>query len=310
MVAPESPQPVVSKDRGMTALVLQAGIHDGVEAERYHTDPAPEPSLSAGIAHRLISRSPLHAREAHPRLNPLHAEDHAGHLDFGTAAHSLLLDGMDVCEIIDADSWRTKAAQEQRDSAREAGLVPLLQKDWERMCVLVDAVKAQTAALDVHPRPLTDGKPEQTLVWQEDGVWCRARIDWLHDAGDVIDDLKSTATSANPFLWARNRLFADGKDIQAVHYLKGLQILTGVEAAWRFIVVEVDPPHALSVISLAPSALELAERKRARALELWKRCLESDTWPGYPTEVAYAEAPPWEAERFLEQHYEEEQVAA
>ena len=293
-----------------TRILTSPGIYDEIPAEEYHRDLCPEPSLSAGIAHRLISRSPLHAREAHPRLNPRHQEQEAGHLDFGSAAHSLLLEGMDICEIIEADSWRSKAAQEQRDAARASGLIPLLQKDWERMCALVDAVKAQTARLDVHPRPLTDGKAEQTLIWQEDGVWCRARIDWLHTTGDVIDDLKTTGTTASPYVWARNRLFADGKDLQCAHYLRGLNVLTGVDATWRFVVVETEPPYALSVVSLAASALEIAERKRQRALELWKRSLDTDDWPGYPREVAYAEAPPWEESRFVEAHWQEEEVAA
>jgi hypothetical protein len=289
---------------------LRPGIHDDIPAERYHGDPCPEPSLSAGVAHRLISQSPLHARAHHPRLNPSFKDEQKAILDFGSAAHALLLQGLDICEVVEADDWRTKTAKEARDAARKSRLIPLLRKDWARMVELVETVKERLSHFDVAPLPFRDGKPEQTLVWKEDSVWCRARIDWLHDDGDVIDDAKSTGTSASPFLWARNRLFADGKDIQAVHYLAGLRALTGVDATWRFVVFETEAPYGLSVISLAPSAVELAERKRARALELWKRCMDSGEWPGYPSEVAYAEAPPWESERFLEAHYEDVAVAS
>ena len=292
-------------------MTLKPGIHPDIPAEVYHADPAPEPSLSAGIAHRLISQSPLHAWTRHPRLNPAHQEQERGILDFGSAAHALLLQGLDICEVIEAPDWRTAAAREARDAARKSGLIPLLRKDWDRMVELCETVKRQIAQLDVAPLPFHDGQPEQTLIWKEpNGVWCRARVDWLHSAGDVIDDAKSTGTSASPFVWSRNRLFADGKDIQAVFYRRGLKALTGIDATWRFIVFETEPPYALSVISLAPTAIELAERKVDRALELWKRCLESDTWPGYPTEVAYAELPVWEENRYLEMHYEAEEVAA
>lgn len=284
---------------------LGTGIHDGIPADQYHADPCETPSLSAGIAHRLLSRSPAHAREQHPRLNPAHVEKEAGILDFGTAAHALLLQGLDVCEVLDFDDWRKKAAQEARAAARRAGLVPLLRKDWDRMCAFCERVREQLREFDVRPRPLADGMPEQTLVWQEDGVWCRARCDWLHNSHRHIDDLKSTGTSANPHDWARNRLFADGKDLQAAHYLAGLRAITGRSGEWRFVVVETEPPYAVSVISLAPSALELAERKRARAVELWKRCLESGDWPAYPRQVAYAEAPGWAEADFLERHWEE-----
>lgn len=286
-------------------MTLRAGIHDEIPAEIYHADPAPEPSLSAGIAHRLISRSPLHAWYEHPRLNPAHEREEKDILDFGTAAHSLLLQGLDVCEVIDAPDWRTKAARTARDSARKSGLIPLLSKDWDRMSALCAAVKTQTARHHARPLPLRDGKPEQTLIWREEnGVWCRARIDYLI-GDDVIDDLKTTGTSANPHEWARNRLFADGKDIQHSFYLRGLKALTGLDGQWRFVVVEVKPPFGMSVISLAPTAVELAEQKVERAIELWKRCIDSGEWPGYEQDVAFAELPAWEEARFLETHYEE-----
>src|SRR5579885_3028935 len=115
-------------------VTLKPGIRPDVPAEDYHADPAPEPSLSAGIARRLISQSPLHAWTAHPRLNPDHRDEHGDRLDFGSAAHSLLLEGLDVCEVIEADSWRTNAAKDARDGARASGLIPLLRKDYERMC--------------------------------------------------------------------------------------------------------------------------------------------------------------------------------
>jgi hypothetical protein len=289
---------------------LRAGIHPDIPSAVYHADPAPEPSLSAGIAHRLISRSPLHAQAAHPRLNPDHKEEQGGILDFGSAAHSLLLEGLDICQIVEFDDWRKQAARDERDAARKSGLIPLLRKDYARMCELVEAVKAQIAQLDVAPLPLRDGKSEQTLVWQEDGVWCRARIDWLHDEADVMDDLKTTGTTANPYVWARQRLFADGKDIQCAFYKRGLKATTGIDPDWRFVVCETEPPHAVSVISLAASALELADRKVERAIALWKRCIESGEWPGYPREIAMAEMPPWEEARYLEQHYEPEEVPA
>ena len=290
-------------------MPLQQGIHDNVPADVYHADPCPEPSLSAGIARKLVSRSPLHAWEAHPRLNPDHEDEEAGHLDFGSAAHALLLEGIDICQVVEADSWRTNAAKDERDSARKSGLIPLLRKDYERMCDLVLAVRHQVARLDVAPLPLHDGQPEQTLVWQEGDVWCRARPDWLHDAWDAVDDVKTTGTTANPADWARTRLFADGKDVQAAFYRRGLRHLAGTDPHWRFLVVEVDPPFAISVIGLSSAALELADRKVERAIHLWRRCMADGQWPGYSRELALAEPPAYEEARFLEAHYEEEVAA-
>ena len=51
-------------------MTLPAGLHLGVIEAEYHADPAPEPSLSRSLAHTLLTRSPRHAWQAHPRLNP------------------------------------------------------------------------------------------------------------------------------------------------------------------------------------------------------------------------------------------------
>jgi hypothetical protein len=134
-------------------------------------------------------------------------------------------------------------------------------------------------------------------VWKEEtlrgAVWCRARLDWLHDDYLTIDDLKSTGASANPEAWTRGPLFA-GPDIQAAFYLRGLQAVTGITGAkFRFVCVENFPPFACSVIALGPEALMIAEKKVRLAIELWQRCLTANDWPAYPNRTCYADLPPW-----------------
>lgn len=289
----------------MTAL--EAGIHQ-ISADVYHADPGAQPSLSASIAHTLLARSPQHAWWEHPRLNPMRRPRASGTLDNGTAAHALLFEAQKPV-IVDADDWRTKAAREARDEARAAGKVALLAKDAVVVQAMCDAIRRQLDQLECDPRPFTAGKPEQSLIWQEpNGVTCRARLDWLRDDRTAIDDLKTT-TTASPREWTRRRLWEDGKDIQAAFYLRGLRALTGSDAVWRFVVVENRPPYALSVIGLAPDALALANAKVETAIQTWARCLETDEWPAWPTQVCYAELPPWEEARWLEQQVLEEMGA-
>jgi len=280
-----------------------------LSAEDYHSDQvaADTVTLSASIARILIAESPAHARAAHPRLNPDWEPSHDEKFDVGTIAHSLLLEGEAAVVVIDAPDWRTKAAQEQRDEAYDAGQTPVLLKNWAAVERMVDAVQSQVAALPVDPPLFADGKPERSLIWDENGVACRARLDWLRDDLAAIDDLKTTSRSANPDGWSRT-IFNIGYDVQLAFYLRGLKSVTGAEAEFRFVVVETSPPYALSVMSLAPGALELANAKVDWALATWKRCLETDTWPAYPTRVAYAEAPSWEETRWLEK--EAREVAA
>lgn len=276
---------------------MTPGIYD-IPAEEYHRDPAPDPSLSSSIAHRLLSQSALHAWHAHPRLNPRYVPQEAEAFDVGTAAHALILQGENVVEVIDAKDYKTKDAREKRDAARAAGKVPILAHRWADVEAMTRTLVDRLGALRVgEPGPFRKGKPEQTLIWQDGPppIWCRARADWLHDDHRWIDDLKTTYGTANPDAWIRSHLFAQGLDVQAAFYLRGLQRITGkAPAQFRFVVIESAPPYGLSVVSLGPAALDLANRKVERAMQLWQHCLATKTWPGYQTETCYAEPLPWD----------------
>jgi PDDEXK-like domain of unknown function (DUF3799) len=279
---------------------LAAGIHS-ISAAVYHADPCPEPSLSASIATCLCLSSPAHARHAHPRLNPAVESEEAERFDIGTAAHALLLEGDAGVAVLDYPDWRTNAAKAARDQARTQGKTPLLRKIWTDVEAMVISARAQLARhRDGNRAMFTDGQSEQTLIWQEpdSGIWCRARLDWLRP--DNIDDYKTTNGSANPDDWTRTALFANGCDVQCAFYLRGLKVLTGFDATFRFAVQETYPPYALSVITLAPSAMTLAEKKVLYAIEHWQRGLASGEWTGYTRRLCHAEVPAWHESWWLQ----------
>lgn len=286
-----------------TAVGLGVGIHT-IDAERYHADPCEHPSLTSTIARILTSSSPLHAWTAHPRLNPAFENVEAPHFDLGTAAHGLLLEGEANVEVCDFDSWRKKDAQDQRDAAYEAGKQPLLTHQWIELERMVQAAAKQLEHIDADPVIFASGHAEQTLIWDEDGVTCRARLDWLHDDNRAIDDYKTSSRSANPERFSRS-LFDMGYDVQAAFYLRGLEKLTGFQADWRWIVQETASPYALSVVAMTPAVLELANHKVDAAISKWRRCLATGRWPGYPTDVCYAELPGWAEAKWLEQEARE-----
>lgn len=273
------------------------GLHV-IGADEYHRDPCPEPSLSSTIARVLLAQSPAHAWWNHPRLNPDYAPTDSERFDLGTVAHALLLEGVTTFAVIDAADWRTNAAKAQRTDALAAGKTPILAHQWETVQAMVKAARHQLEAHE-SPTPFTNGVPERTLVWMAGGWWCRARLDWLHNDHRWIDDYKSTTGSANPEVWSRT-LFASGYDVQAAFYLRAVKAVLGREAAFRFVVQETEPPYALSVIALAPDALDLAHRKVETAIAVWRKCLTANAWPAYPVRTCYAEAPPWDIARWTE----------
>ncbi|HYR45035.1 MAG TPA: hypothetical protein VER98_18535, partial [Terriglobia bacterium] len=114
-----------------------------ISADEYHADCCPTPSLSASIATILIQQSPLHAKSAHPRLteNPVREEER--HLDLGRLCHALMLEGDDIAVVIEADNYRTRAAQEARDAARSIGKCPLLAKEMVEVREMMLECRAQ-----------------------------------------------------------------------------------------------------------------------------------------------------------------------
>lgn len=278
---------------------LAPGVYSDVPERIYHADPA-APSLSASIAALMCNRSPRHAWIAHPRLNPDYEHADEQKFDIGTVAHAMLLAQEDPCHIVDAADWRTTFAKDQRDFAREQDRIPLLTHQHGEVQAMVAAVRGQLDAIAIDPPLFAAGAPEQTLVWEDQGVLCRARLDWLRDDRATVDDLKTTAGSARPDEWARRRMWEMGADIQARFYVRGVRALTGGDPEFRFAVAETCPPYAVSLVSLSPAAIEVADAKIDHALALWRRCVERDEWPGYPQQVAYAEPPVWEVERLYD----------
>lgn len=266
----------------------------------YFADPCPGPSLSSSLARVLLSSSPLHAWYQSPRLNPAWRPEESEAFDLGHAAHAYLLQGETGFVIIDAPDWKTKAARGERELARLDRKVPLLREQWERVVAMATAARKQLAGHAEPPPPLAgQGKPERTLIWQEGPIWCRAKLDWLHDDHRTVEDYKSTAMSANPAEWTRT-LFNTGADVQAAFYLRGVKAVHNVEAEFRFVVQENFLPYALAVVGLGPDAMTLAEKKVARAIAVWQECLARNVWPGYPIRTVWADLPPWEETRFLE----------
>ncbi|MGH2877931.1 MAG: PD-(D/E)XK nuclease-like domain-containing protein [Solirubrobacteraceae bacterium] len=290
---------------------MKAGVYDIASAVYYADGLTEEPSLNATVLKALINDSARHAFAAHPKLNPDYAEKTDRKFDLGTVAHEVYLLGNDKrVHVVDAADWRTKAAQEVRDRAREEGLVPLLAHEWQRVSAMLTALRAQLPKIDAEPPLFTAGKAERTLVWRDRDVLCRARMDWLHDSHECADDLKTAGRTANPHVWTRTTMFSIGADLQAAFTLRGLRAALGVESTFRFVICEVHEPYAISAVTPSAQTLALANQKIDVALEKWKRCLESDEWPAFPRHVLTVDPPPWLETQWWEAQQVDEAIEA
>jgi hypothetical protein len=269
--------------------------------QQYHSDPAPEPSLSSSIAKILLTQSPLHAWMAHPRLNPNYVPEESSRFDIGTAAHAVLLErDASRIVIVDADDWRTKAAKEERDAAREYGKLALLRKDHDNVLAMT-AVAHKTIEQTELAGIFANGSAEETLIWRESDIYCRSRMDWISTDRKVILDYKTT-DSAEPDTFIR-QIARMGYDMQAEFYRRGETLVNGSNPTFVFLAQEISPPYACSLVALSNTYCELAQAKVAQAIHIWQRCLATGEWPGYSTHIHYAEPPAWAQAEFANKEF-------
>lgn len=270
---------------------MKPGIYK-IPEEDYHKDPCPKASLSRSIIKDLLFDCPYRAWLNHPRLNPdWQPEEENTKFDIGTSAHQIFLEGIDKVKVIDFDDWRKKEAKEQREQARADGLIPLLKGQYDG--VMQMAVSVEKHIKDYTDIDLENGETEQTAIWEENGIWCRVRPDWLSDDRKTIIDYKTTGLSANPELIDRH-IVNMGYDIQHAFYSHVVEKVTGIKPNFFFIFQETTPPYLCSpLVSLNTDFEKMARQKVEYGMFLWEKCLRENKWPAYPKEIAYVDAPGW-----------------
>ena len=267
-------------------MKLKEGIHI-ISNEIYHADPVIEPSLSRSMISAILN-CPAKAFIKHPRLNPnFKADDGDGKFDIGSATHSLLLEGIDNAEVIQADSWRTQAVKEQRELARQQGKVPLLEKEWDKTIVMVQAAEKQISEcpeLEI-TNLREDGDSELSLIWTEtDEIsrtsWHRVRPDWWSKDRKLMIDYKTTGTSADPneYLYHITRM---EYELQEAYYRRGAKALSGIDPKFIFMVQETEEPYLCSFIGLQPMFQEIGKQKTEFGIFLWNQCMQTGKWEGY-----------------------------
>jgi hypothetical protein len=275
-----------------------------VSKEDYHRDPCPVPSLSCGLAKNFLDASPLHAWWAHPKLNPQwEPEPPKRNWELGTACHELLLGGGQQAHIIDADSYRTKAAKEERAGAIEDGFAPILTAEYDRAVAIVAAARANLPPVVLALLDEPKGEAEVMVTAKLEGdVWMRSELDWWSADRHIVIDYKTTGTSASPAAFAK-QIARMGYDFQDAFYqnviARAFPELAG-RLSFLFIVQEWDPPFALSVLEIAEGDRALAGRKVDVAIECWEDCLSSGRWPGYPSGIQRVTLPEWHTREWLD----------
>lgn len=280
------------------------GIYRGVSDADYRSDPCPMPSLTQSTVKTLIERSPAHAWTESPRLNPQYEYDDDTKFDLGNIAHRLILGRGKEIEVLDYADWRKKEAQEARETAADQGKIAVLKHQYE---LAVDMAVEARCKLDHHEDrdAFTAGDAEVMIAWQEDGIWCRSLIDWLHGDLRTVDDYKSSGMSMAPHVIGI-RAQAAGWEVQAAFIERGLDILDPAGAGrrrYRFIGQETEKPHALTVMHMNEYWMTMGRKKVAAGISLWKSSLDrfgTRPWPAYPARAVVPDYPGFKEKQWLD----------
>ena len=261
----------------------------------YLADPAAEPSITSSVVRLLLVTAPAKVRLEIPRLCPDALDRHQRKFDLGTAAHALFIGGGEPLVIIEADSYRTKAAKAERDAAYAAGHTPILADELPRVQAMAAvAHEAFSENEDVCPA-MMQGLSEATVVWREAGITARCRPDiYLPDDREpVIVHYKTTAIDVGDDR-AVQRLAVNMRwDIIHAHYEAGIAALSGLPPAQFFAIQEVEPPYLCAVRELDAALQAKGEQDRRGALRTWASCIRNDDWPAHGISTRIIECPPW-----------------
>jgi len=268
------------------------GLYVNVPIETYHGQLTVGPSISSSGLRTIEAKTPAHYY-SDSYLNPNRApREEKAAFDFGQAAHFLLLSQPEfnkhfVIRPDVFDSYRTKAAQEWRDSARAEGLIPLVPED-------LTVIKAIAENLDAHPlaRDLLRGKVERSLIFQDaaTGVWLKSRPDTIPGDG-IVADLKTTTDASSDAV--RRTILDWGYAMQGALVGKAMKAVMGIEmTTFALVFVEKTPPYAVNVVEVDAEWLGYAKLQLRRAINTFADCLKANEWPSYQGEPS-AYMPDW-----------------
>ena len=280
------------------------GFYPDMEADEYHADPCPQPSLSSSIAKLFITATAKHAWLSHPRLNPNFTPDEDDKFDLGTVAHEYLLCSGAGYQVLKFDDWRTKDAKTARDEARGQGKTPILKANFDRVVTLCGIVRERLEGMKID---LTKNLNESVFIWQERDAWCRSMLDSFDQRGGVIYDLKITGADLSDASLMR-QIVNMGYDVSAAHYLRGVHaVMPELQGRIRFrwIFAEASAPHECRVIEASAMTMEIGARKDDFAIRRWQHCMALDEWPGYAPEITTLSLPTWAESQWLERELQE-----
>lgn len=136
------------------------------------------------------------------------------------------------------------------------------------------------------------GRGEVSIFWIDEatGLYCKARPDWMAlNTRAVVLDLKTcTDESPSGFGRAAARL---RYDLQAAHYVAGVEAVTGQAVDFFFGAVTNKPPVLAVPYALTDEIRDQGKEERRELMERLAWCQRENEWPAYGSGVQLLDFP-------------------
>jgi hypothetical protein len=264
---------------------LKTGAFPGVPNHEYHYGEEYRKYLSKSCLSYLM-KSP-----AHYKANRSEEKYSSPEMDFGSAAHDIIIRGDESNIKVGPSVGKSSKGWKEFKLSLEPGQIPIQDED-------IKIIKEMAEVFQKHKyaKPLISGEIESeiTYLWKSrmfENVHLKCRPDILRRNEKIICDYKTTKSAwQNDFSRAAINY---GYDMQAAHYIEGVQEIEGVDGYdFYFIAQEKDPPYAIKVYSAGKELIALGNVKRNIALTNYWNAYESGNFDKSYDEVVDPLNPP------------------
>lgn len=293
--------------RYLDGKITMPGVYAGVNIETYHRDPSLFDGFSISSSGlRALLRRPLEYWWTSPYNPNAEEQDSNAALDFGKAAHMLLLgeEGFALRYAKRPDQyeddkgvWKpwsgnAKACKEWLTKTAKAGKTAITDTEIGHIQKMRDALQSTWAI----KQDILNGRIERSIFHKDGDIWLKARPDVIpNDGGDFVD-LKTAASVDDESL--SKAIYAHGYHVQAGLMRMIVREVLGADAfsSFTFVFVEKAPPYDVRVMQLKDTDIDLGERQARRGIALLRECIKRNEWPGFDGfdgRVSYIEMPAW-----------------
>ena len=232
-----------------------------------------------GIVH--LNRSPAHYKVYRDQVRS------EGALNFGTAAHSAILEPADFNRHYKLFNGTRRG--ERWESFQEENSGSLILNHTEMEAVM--SIKKAVLNYDQFPlgKAIQLGMPEKSIFWIDPatGIQCRIRVDLL--TAQVMFDLKTT-DDARPKPALRQSMQL-GYDIEAAMYSEGVSRFLGKTLPFVFIFAETKAPFGVWMHTAGESFIDEGKKKFLRGLQTFKSLQETQNYHCYLNAMSTLEIP-------------------